>query len=44
MSEAWASCWIALLLEVKVDARKVRFGRKEGSVTQIARHSVVVMA
>lgn len=44
MSEAWESCWIALLLRVKVATRKARFGREEGSVTQIARHSAFVVA
>ena len=44
MSEAWASHWIALLLKVKVDTRKVKFGREEGSITQIMSHSAVVIA
>lgn len=44
MSEACVSCWITLLLTVKVDVRKGRFGREDGSVIQIVRHSAVVMA
>lgn len=44
MSEAWASHWIALLLKVKVDTRKVKFGREEGSIAQIMSHSAVVIA
>lgn len=41
--EAWVSCWIALLFKVKVDARKMKYGREERSVIQITKHSAVVI-
>lgn len=30
--EVWVSCWIVLLFKVKVDVRKMKYGREERSV------------